>query len=148
MQPVQYVKNSSLLLFSILPVSLVGYFFAVSYEDLFFLYEWILVVILVGAGGLALTGALTEAGKLRWILLSIFLFSIHFSVLGLFLGPFTMYSMFIIYYVITFFAFLTYITAFLASDRFRFIPFILMIVSVLLTIYVIILNGLWGKDLT
>lgn len=148
MQATQYVKRSSFLLLAVIPISLIGYFFAVDYENLFFLYEWTLMGVILGAGVLALTGALKTTGKEKWILFSILMFCVQFAVLGLFLGPFSVYPMFYVYYGATAISFGILIYTISRVDRYRFIPVLLLVVSVLFTFYVNFLQMLWGKVLS
>ncbi|MDM5317443.1 hypothetical protein QUF49_15640 [Fictibacillus sp. b24] len=148
MQAIQYVKRSSYLLLVVIPISLMGYFFAVNHENLFFLYEWALMLIIFGAGVFALIGALKTKGKEKWILFSILMFCVQFAVLGLFLGPFSVYPMFYVYYGAAAISFGIIIYTIFRVDLYRFIPVSLLIVSVLITFYMNFLQMLWGKDLS
>ncbi|MED1865205.1 hypothetical protein P4V41_17195 [Fictibacillus nanhaiensis] len=144
----QYVKRSSLLLLVIFPVLMVGYYFAVDHENLFFLYEWALVILVLGAGLFSLFGAVKAKGKEKWVLFSILAFSIQFASLGLFLGPLTFYPMFFVYYAATILAMTVFGITLSKVDNYRFISVIFIIISVLLTLYMILLQSLWGQDLT
>ncbi|WP_137790296.1 hypothetical protein [Bacillus sp. E(2018)] len=144
----QYVKRSSFFLLAIFPVMIVGYYFAVNHENLFFLYEWALVLLVLGAGLFSLFGAVKVKGKEKWALFSILAFSIQFASLGLFLGPLHFYPMFFVYYTVTVLAMIVFGSALAKVDNYRFISVIFMILSVLLTLYMILLQSLWGKDLT
>ncbi len=148
MHAFQYIKRSLFLLLAVIPVSLIGYFFAVDQENLFFLYEWTLMAVILGAGVWALTGALKTTGKEKWILFSILMFCVQFAVFGLFLGPWTFYSMLFVYYVATAIGIAVYGYTLFKVDRYRFISVIFMILSVLFTLYMMVLNSLWGKDLS
>ncbi|MBH0155143.1 hypothetical protein IHV10_02125 [Fictibacillus sp. 5RED26] len=144
----QYVKRSSLLLLAIIPVLLVGYYFAVNHENLFFLYEWTLIVLVLGAGLMSLTGAVKTKEKEKWVLLSIVAFCVQFAVLGLFLGPLHYYSMFFVYYPAAILGMIVFGITLSKVDSYRFISVIFMIISVLLIVYMILLQSLWGQDLT
>lgn len=144
----QYVKRSSFFLLAIFPVMIVGYYFAVYHESLFFLYEWALVLLVLGAGLFSLFGAVIAKGKEKWVLFSILAFSIQFASLGLFLGPLTFYPMFFVFYAATILAMTVYGITLAKVNHYRFISVIFMIVSVLLTLYMILLQSLWGQDLT
>lgn len=146
MTSVQYVKSSSLLLLFIIPLSIIGYIFAIHNEDLFFLYEWAIVILVLCSGILAFMGSVKAKDKLKWILFSVLAFTVQISVLGLFLGPFSIYPMFFVYYMITFISLGIYVTSLLNATRFKSIVTILIVVSGLLTIYMIFLHGLWGTD--
>ncbi|ANC76202.1 hypothetical protein ABE65_005010 [Fictibacillus phosphorivorans] len=144
----QYVKRSSFLLLSIFPVLMVGYYFAVNHENLFFLYEWMLIVVVLGAGLMSLIGAIKTKEKEKWVLLSIIAFCVQFAVLATFLGPLTFYPMFFLYYTATILAMTVFGITLSKVDNYRYISVIFMIISVLLTVYMIILQSLWGQDLT
>ncbi|MGA4720999.1 hypothetical protein [Fictibacillus nanhaiensis] len=144
----QYVKRSSYLMLTIFPVLMVGYYFAVNHENLFFLYEWTLIIIVLGAGLMSLIGAIKTKGKEKWVLFSILAFCVQFAVLGLFLGPLTFYPMFFVYYPATILAMTVYGITLSKVDDYRFISVIFMIISVLLTLYMVLLQSFWGQDLT
>jgi hypothetical protein len=144
----QYVKRSSLLLLAIFPVLIVGYYFAVNHENLFFLYEWTLIVVVLGAGLMSLIGSIKTKENEKWVLLSILAFCVQFAVLGLFLGPLHYYSMFFVYYLATILGMTVFGITLSKVDNYRFISVIFMIISVLLTVYMIFLQSLWGQDLT
>lgn len=148
MEAIQYVKRSSFLLLATIPLSLIGYFFAVDNENLFFLYEWTMMLIILGAGVLALTGALKTTGKEKWILFSILLFCVQFAVLGSFLGPFSVYPLFYVYYGASAISIGILVFTIFRVDQYRFIPVSLLILSVLFTFYMNFLQMLWGKDLS
>lgn len=148
MQTVHYIRTSSFLLIAIIPISVIGYLLAVDYEDLFYLYEWALSVLIAGAGGLALMGAVQMNGRIRWVQLSVLAFCVHFSVLGLFLGPFTIYPMFGVYYLVTVLALLVYVYTLFKVKQYRSVPVLLMVGSSLMTFYMMFLHMLWGANLT
>lgn len=45
----KYIKINVLLLIAIIPLSIVGYLFAVSYESLFYIYEWLLALLIISS---------------------------------------------------------------------------------------------------
>ncbi|MBN3554515.1 hypothetical protein JYA63_09575 [Fictibacillus nanhaiensis] len=143
-----YVKRSSYLLLAIFPVLMVGYYFAVNHENLFFLYEWALLVIVFGAGLMSLIGAFKTKEKEKWVLLSILAFCVQFAVLAMFLGPLTFYFMFFGYYAAAILGMTVFGITISKVDNYRFISVIFMIISVLLTLYMFFLQSLWGQDLT
>jgi hypothetical protein len=145
MQTVRYVKTSGLLLLAILPISFVGYLLSVDHENLFFLYEWMLVALVIGAGAVALWGAIKATDKLRWVLISVLAFILQFSVLGLFLGPYSVYQMFNVYYAVTALAFCIYIFTLFTVTLYRYIIVLFMVMSSLFTFYMMFLQALWGK---
>lgn len=148
LKELRYITINSLLLLAIVPLSLVGYFFAVHHESLFYIYEWLLSIIVAGVFILAIIGVVKIQSKLKWISMSILAIMIQFSVLSLFLGPLTKYPLFILYYFIAAIAFVLFILAIRKVDKFKFIPIIFTVLSIILTLYMILLNNLWGKDLS
>jgi hypothetical protein len=46
---IKYIKINALLLLAIIPLSVVGYLFAVYDESLFFLYEWLLALLILSS---------------------------------------------------------------------------------------------------
>lgn len=148
MQTVHYIRTSFFLLVAIIPMSVIGYLLAVDYEDLFYLYEWALILLIAGAGGMALTGAVQTNGRIRWVLLSVLAFCVHFSVLGLFLGPFSIYPFVWVYYLVTVLALLVYVYTVFKVKQYRSVPVLLLIGSSLMTFYMMFLHMLWGANLT
>ena len=148
MRTVHYIRASSFLLAAIIPISMIGYLLAVDYEDLFYLYEGALIVLIAGAGAMALTGAVQTDSRIRWVLLSVLAFCVHFSVLGLFLGHFSIYPMFWVYYLVTVLALLVYVYTLFKVKQYRSVPVFLMIGSSLMTFYMMFLHMLWGANLT
>jgi hypothetical protein len=45
----KYIKINLYLFLGILPLSIVGYYFAVNKENLFFLYEWSILILIVAS---------------------------------------------------------------------------------------------------
>ena len=148
MRTVHYIRTSSFLLVAIIPMSVIGYMLAVDYEDLFYLYEWALTFLIAGAGGMAKTGAVQTNGRIRWVLLSVMAFCVHFSVLWLFLGPFSNYPIFWVYYLVTVLALLVYVYTLFKVKQYRSVSVLLMIGSSLMTFYMMFLHMLWGANLT
>lgn len=148
MQTVHYIRTSFFLLVAIIPMSVIGYLLAVDYEDLFYLYEWALILLIAGAGGMALTGAVQTNGRIRWVLLSVLAFCVHFSVLGLLLGPFSIYPFVWVYYLVTVLALLVYVYTVFKVKQYRSVPVLLLIGSSLMTFYMMFLHMLWGANLT
>lgn len=148
MEEIKYVKINALLLLAIIPLSVVGYLFAVYNESLFFLYEWLLTLLILGSTILSIISIVKIKGNLKWVSISILAFLIQFSVLGLFLGPFTEYGLFSLFYIVTFFAVVVFVAAFRKIDKFKFLPIIFIILSIMFTFYMLLLNNLWGRDLS
>ncbi|WLD91740.1 hypothetical protein [Alkalihalobacillus sp. AL-G] len=143
-----YLKTVCYLLLSIIPLSIVGYFFAVSYESLFFLFEWLLFLIVVIGFIVSIIGSFKSNGNSRWVLISTVAFLCQFTVLSLFLGPFTFYGLFYLFYIVTLFALIAYVVAIIRTSSFRFLPIVFTIFSLSFTVYMGMLNSLWGKDLS
>jgi hypothetical protein len=145
---IKYIKINALLLLAIIPLSVVGYLFAVYNESLFFLYEWLLTLLILSSIILSIISIIKIKGNLKWVSISILAFLVQFSVLSLFLGPFTVYGLFSVFYIVTFFAMIIFIVAFRKARKFKSIPMIFIIVSIMFTFYMFLLNSLWGRDWT
>jgi hypothetical protein len=145
---IKYIKINALLLLAIIPLSVVGYLFGVYNKSLFFLYELLLTLLIVGSTILSIISIVKIKGNLKWISISILAFLIQFSVLSLFLGPFTKYGLFSIFYIVTFFATIIFIITFIKVKKFKLLPIIFIIVSIIFTFYMLFLNSLWGRDLS
>jgi hypothetical protein len=145
---IKYIKINALLLLAIIPLSVVGYLFGVYNKSLFFLYELLLTLLIVGSTILSIISIVKIKGNLKWISISILAFLIQFSVLSLFLGPFTKYGLFSIFYIVTFFATIIFIITFIRVKKFKLLPITFIIVSIIFTFYMLFLNSLWGRDLS
>jgi hypothetical protein len=144
----KYVKLNVCLLLGVIPLSVLGYTFAVYNESLFFLYEWLLLLLLLASIILSIIGIIKTKSNLQWISTSFLAFLVQFSVLSLFLGPFTEYVWFSLYYFVAFCAFIVFIVTINKVDRFKPIPIIFIIISLLFTFYMLLLNNLWGTGLS
>lgn len=142
---IKYIKINALLLLAIIPLSVVGYLFAVYDESLFFLYEWLLMLLILVSTILSIISIVKIKGNLKWVSISILAFLVQFLVLSLFLGPFTEYSLFSVFYIVTFFAIMIFIATFRKVEKFKFLPVIFIIVSIIFTFYMLFLNSLWGR---
>ena len=131
-----------------IPLSVIGYYFAVNNESLFFLYEWSLVVLVLISIVLSIKNIVSTKNNLKWVAISILAFLIQFSVLGLFLGPLTHYFMIYIYYVFSIISFVIFITTIRKNKILRIIPIIFTIITGFFTLYIMLLNVLWGNDLS
>ncbi|MGX1901127.1 hypothetical protein EDD69_11341 [Thermolongibacillus altinsuensis] len=145
MGEIKYIKINALLLLAIIPLSVVGYLFAVYDESLFFLYEWLLMLLILVSTILSIISIVKIKGNLKWVSISILAFLVQFLVLSLFLGPFTEYSLFSVFYIVTFFAIMIFIATFRKVEKFKFLPVIFIIVSIIFTFYMLFLNSLWGR---
>jgi len=143
---IKYIKINALLLLAIIPLSIVGHLFAVYNESLFFLYEWLLTLLILVSTILSIISIIKIKGNLKWISISILAFLVQFSVLSLFLGPFTKYGLFSVFYIVTFFATIIFIISFIKVRKFKLMPIIFIIVSIIFTFYMLWLNSLWGRD--
>jgi hypothetical protein len=143
-----YIKINTLLLLAIIPISIVGYLFAVFNESLFFLFEWLFTLLILVSIIFSIISIVKIKSSLKWIPISILAFLVQFSVLSLFLGPFTEYRIFSLFYIVTFLAVVVFIIAFRKVNKFKFIPIIFLIFSITFTFYMLLLNNLWGTDLS
>ncbi|TCN20491.1 hypothetical protein [Mesobacillus foraminis] len=148
MKKEKYLNLTIYLLIGILPLSALGYYFAVENESLFYLYQWLLSALIVLAGILAIKCIVSLSGGLKWVAIAIFVFLLEFSVLGLFLGPFTHFLMIYLYYLVALISLVVFITAIKKSRSYRYLPVIFILFTGLTSIYVIFLNLLWGNNLS
>lgn len=142
------LKLNVYLLLIILPLSILGYYFAVNNESLFFLYEWLLAVLIMTLISFSIKNIVSIKNNLRWVAISILAFLIQFSVLALFLGPLTHYLMFYLYYVIAIVSFTVFIITIRKNKTLRVVPLIFFMLTGLFTLYIMTLNALWGTNLS
>jgi hypothetical protein len=142
------IKINAYLLLLVIPLSAAGYYFAVNKESLFFIYEWLLIVLVGGSIILAVFNIIKIKSKLKWIPASILSFLIQFTVFGLFMGPLTYSFLFYVYYLVALAAFVVFITTLKKNGTFKTIPIIFSILTVILTLYMAFLNALWGNRLS
>ncbi|MEH7121852.1 hypothetical protein V7127_01255 [Bacillus sp. JJ1773] len=147
-KPTLNLKINVYLLLTIIPLSVLGYYFAVNIESLFFLYEWLLATLVLISILYSIKNVVSIRNELRWVAISILAFLIQFSVLGLFLGPLTHYLMFYLYYVFAILSFVVFIIAIRKNKTLRIIPIIFTIITGLFTLYILFLNALWGNNLS
>lgn len=140
------LKLNVYLLLTIIPLSVLGYYFAVNNESLFFLYEWLLAALVIISILFSIKNIVSIRNELRWVAISILAFLIQFSVLGLFLGPLTHYLMFYLYYVFAILSFVVFIITIRKNNTLRIIPIIFSIITGLFTLYIVFLNALWGNN--
>ncbi|WP_456270951.1 hypothetical protein [Bacillus sp. AK031] len=148
MGELNYIKLNTILLLAIIPLFAVGYFFAVSNESMFFLYEWLLTLLISSSIIVSLVSIFKIKSGLKWISASILAFLVQFSAMSLFLGPFTEYWGFTLFYIAAFCALVVFIVTLKKADKFKFIPVLFMVLTLFFTLYMILLNNLWGKDLS
>ncbi|TLS37171.1 hypothetical protein [Pseudalkalibacillus caeni] len=145
MSEVKSIKVNALMLLMIIPLSLLGYYFAVEKESLFFIYEGLFSLLIVSSVIMAMRNIVKSESSLKWVSVSILAFLLQLSVLGIFLGPFSFYSMFYLYYVTAIITIMVYVISLTKAERFKFLPVLFIVLSVLMTFYMIFLNMLWGK---
>jgi hypothetical protein len=144
----QLIKTNAYLLFAILPFSIIGYLFAIYEESLFFLYEWSLTLLISASIVLSIFSIIKIKSNLKWISTSILAFLVQLSVLCIFLGPVTSRLLFPLFYIISFLSIFIFVAALRKIDKFKFLPVTFIFLSVILTLYMVFLNSLWGEDLT
>ncbi|RRN72976.1 hypothetical protein EI200_06605 [Peribacillus simplex] len=143
-----YLKLNGYLLLTIIPLSILGYYFAVHKESLFFLYKWLLVTLVIISVLFSIKNIVSIKNKSKWVAISILAFLIQFSVLGLFLGALTHYLMFYLYYVVAILSFVVFIITIRKNKTLRIIPLIFTILTGFFTLYMVFLNALWGNNLS
>ncbi|MCA0173902.1 hypothetical protein [Bacillus sp. RAR_GA_16] len=141
-----YVKINALLLFMIVPLSIIGYFLSVSNEEMFFVYEWSLVILLLVSFFLAIATLFIYKSSYKWLSYSILAFDLQFAVFGLFIGPYTFFELFSVYYVCSLLALIAFIATLKKVGAFRFLIVLFLFVTGLLTVYMAFLQSLWGTN--
>lgn len=139
------LKLSIITLLAILPLSAVGYYFAVRHESLFFLYEWMLAALVILSAFFSIR---SMRNGVNWPARSVLAFTLQFSVLGLFLGPFSNYEMIIMYFVVAVLSVAVYIITLRKNKTYRGIPIVFTIVTGLFTVYMVFICMLWGSNLS
>lgn len=142
------LKLNVYLLLIIIPLSILGYYFAVNNESLFVLYEWLLAALVIALVIFSIKNILSIKNNLRWVAASILAFLIQFSVLALFLGPLTHHLMFYLYYICAIVSFAVFIITIRKNKTLRVIPLIFFMLTGLFTLYILTLNALWGTNLS
>ena len=142
------LKLNVYLLLLIIPLSILGYYFAVNNESLFILYEWLLAALVIALVIFSIKNILSIKDNLRWVAASILAFLIQFSVLALFLGPLTHHLMFYLYYISAIISITVFIITIRKNKTLRVIPLIFFMLTGLFTLYVLALNALWGTNLS
>ncbi|MCM3727797.1 hypothetical protein M3226_19235 [Neobacillus cucumis] len=143
-----YLKLNVYLLLTIIPLSVLGYYFAVLHESMFFLYEWLLAGLVLISIFISIKNIVSIRSGLKWVAISILAFLLQFSVLGLFLGPYTYFLMIYLYYVVAILSFIVYIVTMRKSKTFKTVPIIFTILTGLFTLYMVFLDALWGSNLS
>ena len=142
------LKLNVYLLLLIIPLSILGYYFAVNNESLFILYEWLLAALVIALVIFSIKNILSIKNNLRWVAASILAFLIQFAVLALFLGPLTHHLMFYLYYLSAIVSFTVFIITIRKNNTLRVIPLIFFMLTGLFTLYILALNALWGSNLS
>lgn len=143
-----YLKLNGYLLLTIIPLSMLGYYFAVHNESMFFLYEWLLVALVIMLAGFSIRNIVLIRETTRWVAISILTFLMQFSVLGLFLGPFSYFLMIYLYYAVAILSIIIFIITMRKNKTLKSIPIILIILTGFFTLYMVFLNMIWGSSLS
>ncbi|MFD2443614.1 hypothetical protein ACFSO7_06380 [Bacillus sp. CGMCC 1.16607] len=148
MNETKWIRYNLWLLLIIIPLSLVGYWFAVNKESLFYLYEWSVYLILLASIIVAFVGIVKVKSDVKWVSFSILAFLLQFVVLCLFLGPLSFSGLFYVFYILAIIALATYIIVIKKTKKYRLLSIIFFILTVMFILYMIILHSLWGNDLS
>jgi hypothetical protein len=145
MKEIYYLKLNVYLLLIIIPLSVLGYYFAVYNESLFFLYEWLLVALVIVSILFSIKNIVSIKNERKWIAVSILAFLIQFSVLGLFLGPFSNYPIIYLFYVVALVSLVVFLLTLRKNKVLKVIPIIFMILTGFFTLYMAFINAMWGN---
>ncbi|WP_206591937.1 hypothetical protein [Bacillus coahuilensis] len=119
---------------------------AVNNEAMFVLYEWILAILVVSLLFLSFVGMVNIKTKQKWIMAAFLAFTIQFSALCLFLGPFTFYSAYYVYYGLAFVSLAIYLLTIRKVDRMRYIPISFTFLTTITILYMMVTQSLWGAS--
>ncbi|WP_242705544.1 hypothetical protein [Pontibacillus sp. ALD_SL1] len=136
------IKGTVYLLMAMIPLFILGYILSVNYEQMFFVYEWLLSVVVLSLFVLSIKSFREVKDERKWIAASTLAFILQFSVLSLFLGPFSYYPMIYIYYCFAVMAFIVFIKALQRNGTLRAIPITFLVITGTFTLYVVLLNRL------
>jgi len=139
------LKLNVYLLLAILPLSAIGYYFAVQKEELFFLYEWLLAALVVVLAVFSIKNIVSIKNEKRWVAISILAFLIQFSVFGLFLGPLTHFWLIYLYYVVAVLSIVTFIMAIGKIKILKAVPITFTVLTALFSFYMVFLTTMWGN---
>ncbi|WP_236036300.1 hypothetical protein [Heyndrickxia oleronia] len=139
------LKLNAYLLLLIIPISIVGYYFAVEKENLFFVYEWMLTVFVITLMLYSIKNVLMIRNSLIWVAISIFVFLIQFAVFALFLGPLSNFAMINVYYLAAIISFIVYVITLIKSNKMRMVPIIFIFITGIFTFYMVFINAMWGN---
>jgi hypothetical protein len=142
---IYYLKLNIYLLLLIIPLSALGYYFSVHNESLFFLYEWLLVALIIASILFSIKNIVSIKNERKWVAISILAFLIQFSVLGLFLGPLSNKLMIYLFYVVAIISFVVFIISIRKNKILKIIPIVFMILTGIFTLYMIFINAMWGN---
>ncbi|WP_186579330.1 hypothetical protein [Aquibacillus kalidii] len=141
----KYMKWNLATLIAIIPLCFLGYWFAVNNEALFYLFEWLLVFLLVISVIISILGITTAKGTERWMSTSILSFLVQLIAFSLFLGPLTQFYPFIyVFYFISLVALISQILVCAKVENSKWLPIVFIIVGVLFVLFVGIIQSLWG----
>jgi hypothetical protein len=142
---IHYLKLNVYLLLLIIPLSALGYYFAVHNESLFFLYEWLLVALVIVSILFSIKNIVSIKNERKWIAISILAFLIQFSVLGLFLGPLSNKLMIYLFYIVAILSFVIFIISIRKNKILKTIPIVFMILTGIFMLYMVFINAMWGN---
>ncbi|WP_227396194.1 hypothetical protein [Jeotgalibacillus aurantiacus] len=140
------IQTNAWLMLLFIPLLIAGYMLAAYEESLFGLFEW-------GYGGLisalfifAVWNTTVTKGPSKWAAASMAAFLLQLAVLSLFLGPFSTYSMFFVFYAVTAAVLITFIFALNKTDRFRGLIGLFLGLSIVMVVYMVLIQSLWGVN--
>jgi hypothetical protein len=125
----------------------------VELQDHFDVYKSVLMALILITLGIAVTSVFKMKGDLRWAALSVVGFNLLLFVIGVGwtigldqdkLNPWIFFPAYYIALVLALYFYIKSIR--LLKSYYKLIPICLLLVSVIPTLYVIVINGLWGKS--
>ncbi|MBM7578553.1 hypothetical protein [Jeotgalibacillus terrae] len=140
------IQTNAWLLLLMIPLFVMGYSFAVDAERLFWVFEWSYYVLIAALLIFALWNTAAAKGSLKWAAGAIAAFLLQLIVLSLYVGPFTIYAMFFVFYAVTAAVLFILIMAFRKTDRYRVMIGLFIGLSIIMVLYMALIQSLWGVN--
>ncbi|MFB1082515.1 hypothetical protein [Jeotgalibacillus sp. JSM ZJ347] len=129
-----------------LPLFVVGYQLAVHEERLFWVFEWSYYALVAVLLIFAIWNMAAVKGRSKWAAGAIAAFLLQLSVLSLYVGPFTVYAMFFVFYAVTATVLFILIMAFRKTDRYRGMIGLFISFSIVMVLYMALIQSLYGVN--
>ncbi|TFE00823.1 hypothetical protein [Jeotgalibacillus sp. R-1-5s-1] len=140
------IQTNAWLMLLFIPLFVTGYMLAVYEESLFGLFEWGYWTLISALFIFAVWNTTITKGPSKWAATSMAAFLMQLAVLSLFLGPFSIYSMFFVFYAVAAVVLITFILALKKTDRFKGLIALFLGLSIVMVVYMAVIQSLWGVN--